>query len=69
MKHGGKCKVSTGIHNGLTFGQGRLDSYGYWQFPCWECARRHERFYPEDGPCWPFKEKEKGVIDNVQCYA
>lgn len=66
MKHNGKCNVSTGIHGGLTFGRGRLDDYGYWQFPCHECARRHELFYPEDGPCWPFsvcEECGRGYID------
>lgn len=49
------CKISTGIHGGLTFGKGELDYVGYWQFPCNECAREHERLFPEDGKCWPFE--------------
>jgi hypothetical protein len=48
------CSVSTGIHDGLTFGRGDLDDYGFWQIPCSPCARRHEREHPEDGACWPF---------------
>lgn len=34
-----ECACSTGIHEGLTYGSGELDDYGYWEFPCWECAR------------------------------
>ncbi len=48
------CSVSTGIHEGLTFGQGRLTCNGFWEFPCFTCARDHEVFHPEDGECWPF---------------
>lgn len=33
-----KCSTSTGIHEGLTFGWGKLDEYGYWEFPCQVCA-------------------------------
>lgn len=36
------CRTSTGIHEGLTFGWGRLDGYGYWEFPCAVCAREHD---------------------------
>lgn len=69
------CGVSTGIHeeggncSGLTFGSGKLDTYGYWEHPCPTCARAWEKKYPEDGQCWPFalpaptdechKEREK----------
>ena len=28
------CKVSTGIHGGLTRGTGRLDDNGFWQHEC-----------------------------------
>jgi len=52
-----KCNVSTGIHGGLTFGGGKLNSNGYWEIPCYECARKHEKLYPDDifryGECWP----------------
>lgn len=33
-----KCRVSTGIHEGLTFGRGKLDSFGYFSEPCRVCA-------------------------------
>jgi hypothetical protein len=49
------CSVSTGIHDGLTFGRGELDSNGFWEFPCSPCARQYEVSHPNDGECWPFK--------------
>lgn len=52
-----ECCVSTGIHEGFTFGSGRLDFYGYWEIPCHICAREHERRFPEDGRCWPFQDQ------------
>lgn len=33
------CCTSTGIHEGLTFGSGKLDQWGYWEFPCRPCAK------------------------------
>lgn len=48
------CCVSTGIHDGLTFGYGTLDDNGYWQYPCAPCARENEKNNPQDFPCWPF---------------
>lgn len=33
------CCSSTGIHEGMTFGHGRLDEYGFWEFPCRTCAK------------------------------
>jgi len=59
ISHEHSCKISTGIHNGYTFGSGKLDDYGYWKFPCYECARKWEEKYPEDKPCWPFEEALK----------
>lgn len=47
------CKVSSGIHDCLTFGSGDLSDCGFWEHPCWECAREHERQFPECGHCWP----------------
>ena len=47
------CCTSTGIHDCLTFGKGELDHYGFWEIPCGECARAHEKQFPEKGPCWP----------------
>ena len=49
------CNWSSGIHGGLTVGQGKLDSYGYWEYPCNVCARKYEELYPEEVPIWPFK--------------
>lgn len=48
------CGTSTGICEGLTFGTGKLDFNGYWEFPCWSCARKHEVSHPEAGACWPY---------------
>lgn len=49
-----RCNVSTGIHDGLTFGMGELDHNGFWEHPCYECARKWEKAHPECSPCWPF---------------
>lgn len=49
------CDISTGIHDGLTFGRGELDEHGFWQTPCAPCARAYEKNYPESAPCWPFE--------------
>jgi hypothetical protein len=53
-----------GIHEGLTFGRGRLDDFGYWSIPCAICARAHEKAYPESTPCWPF---EGQVFNEHEC--
>ena len=37
-----KCSTSTGIHEGLTFGSGRLDEFGYWSHPCRTCAEHFD---------------------------
>lgn len=62
-----ECRVSTGIHEplnadgspehpyGLTFGSGQLDSYGYWERPCFACAREAEvRDGVPLGSYWPW---------------
>lgn len=33
-----ECCASSGFSGEITYGSGRLDPYGYWQFPCRECA-------------------------------
>jgi len=57
------CTVSIGIHDGLTFGRGRVDDYGYFEFPCYVCARENEKIDKVPlGAYWPFpmkKEKTK----------
>jgi len=52
--------VSTGIHGGFTFGSGRLDFDGYWEFPCRECAEAWEKMHPEDEQCWPYHDMQGG---------
>lgn len=32
------CCCSSGIHDGITFGSGELDQFGFWEFPCRPCA-------------------------------
>lgn len=57
-KVGRWCCASTGICEHTTFGCGELDRFGYWEFPCFRCARKWERLHPEEGPCWPFTEQQ-----------
>ena len=52
-----KCNASTSIADFLTFGSGELDSNGFWEKPCYECARVHEEKFPGDYPCWPFSKE------------
>lgn len=52
-----RCSVSRGIHEGMTFGSGDLDEWGYWDEPCAPCARAWEAKHPEDAPCWPFESE------------
>lgn len=59
------CCASTGLHadddvslSGMTFGSGRLDENGYWEFPCDPCARAFEVAFPEATPCWPFPSQD-----------
>lgn len=53
LPEGHKCRVSTGIHDQLTFGTGYLSNNGFWEKPCNHCARAWEIQFPEDTPCWP----------------
>jgi len=36
----GKINTSTGIDDGLTFGYGKLDNNGYWQFPVYNIKQK-----------------------------
>jgi hypothetical protein len=48
------CRVSTGIHDALTFGCGELDKNGFWEFPCPLRARAAEiKDGVEEGSYWP----------------
>lgn len=49
------CKVSTGICESVTFGSGKLDDLGYWEFPCLACAERYKAKNP-DMAVWPVRE-------------
>ncbi len=51
-----KCAVITIISGHLAFGSGELNEFGFWENPCNECARDHEKQFPNDGACWPFKD-------------
>jgi hypothetical protein len=64
-KQYGFCGVSTGICERLTFGGGELDDYGYWEFPCDECARENEKNYPEDGECWPPNAEDSEWVNSM----
>ena len=55
---GHQCKVSTGIHDCLTFGTGELNDNGFWEHSCEACARAYEQQFPEDGPCWPHTQEQ-----------
>jgi len=35
-KLGFRYKTSTGIHDGLTYGYGKLDYNGFWQYPIYK---------------------------------
>jgi len=54
-----ECLWSTGIHEGLTVGQGKLDDHGYWERPCGYCARKHEEEYSGCEEVWPFAAEEE----------
>lgn len=52
-----KCRTSSTIMDTLSFGSGCLDTHGFWEKGCTECARAWEQQFPEDGPCWPFSKE------------
>jgi len=78
-----KCSASTGVHEstdadgspskpwGLTYGQGKLNEWGYWSKGCAECARNAEkRDGVPEGSYWPFPPDgscEHGTLDNYHC--
>lgn len=57
------CSFSTGICGSLTAGSGELDYNGYWEHPCFECARKAEADMPWFGPCWPFQWIDGEIFD------
>lgn len=72
-----ECEISYGIHEGPTFGSGKLDQFGYWENPCDACAREWEKNTGEKA--WPFevrierwnrgrldKAKQQAIISNTK---
>jgi len=58
------CGASSGIHEGITFGRGKCNEYGYWDIPCYLCARSFEKKHPEHGMCWPFaRDKNDKIVE------
>lgn len=53
------CMATSSIAEMLSFGSGELDNYGFWEFPCEQCARAFEKLEPEYGPCWPPSKESK----------
>jgi len=53
-----KCGASTAISEAPSFGRGECDEYGFWEIPCYHCARRFEKEYPEHGDCWPHTKEQ-----------
>ena len=49
------CLCSSGLNGELTFGKGNLSQNGYWQYPCYACARWHEKELPMY-TYWPRKK-------------
>ncbi len=52
-----ECRVSSGIHECLTFGSGDLSELGFWENPCGVCARAYEKDHPGE-KAWPHKEED-----------
>lgn len=50
-----RCCASSTILETLSFGRGELDQNGFWEIPCYQCARAWEAMYPDD-EAWPFRE-------------
>ena len=53
------CRVSIAIDDETpSFGSGKLDEFGFWENPCYVCARDYERRHPNEGPAWPYARKQ-----------
>lgn len=60
MKYCGnsRCSTSTGIDGSTTHGWGEPDPNGYFDFPCFICARHYEKS-DEGKTHWPFPLKKE----------
>lgn len=60
------CSISTGYFmDELTFGSGVLDDFGYWEKPCYPCARAWETTHP-GSECWPYRETSQHRYEGVR---
>jgi len=57
-----KCTASSGICDRPTFGHGLLSTMGYWEHPCFVCARDWEIRFKEQA--WPHKGENKEPLKN-----
>ena len=63
-----KCCTSSTIHDCISFGQGELDMYGFWERPCYTCAREWEKGHSGE-VAWPHsteyleQQKEKEAVE------
>lgn len=48
------CMSSGGICGAVTVGKGELSNSGYWENPCWRCARAWDVVNPQYAPHWPY---------------
>ena len=50
----------------MSVGRGELDFNGFWEFPCYVCAREAEKKHPEWGNVWPYSKEyySKEYLDN-----
>jgi hypothetical protein len=54
-----KCGASSNIMEQPSFGRGKLDDLGFWEIPCYDCARSFEKANPQFGECWPPKKADE----------
>lgn len=53
-----ECGISTGICGNTTCGTGKLDQHGYWEFPCYICEEKWDRWTYED---WEDDQYHKNI--------
>lgn len=58
-----ECCVSTTIAGEFSFGSGKLDNNGFWEFPCTICARAMEQEHLPFEYCWPPEQVKESEIE------
>jgi len=58
-----KCCSSTGICERITHGHGLLSENGYWQHPCFTCARHFEGVFKEAQ--WPHPTEDSNPLADL----